>query len=320
MESVMPPPPALSKTDMRDAFFSALFNRAKDDRRVIILSLDFGAPSLDRFRAELPDQFINAGISEQNTISVAAGLALNGRTVIVYSIASFITARCLEQIKLDLCAMQLPVTIVGVGAGYAYSHDGPTHHAVEDVALLRPLAHLQGFAPSDPDMARALAADLPLHDGPTYLRFDRGKWPSIYDPTRTSFQQGLSVVRSGTDIALVSSGVMVHRACAVAEVLSQQGISARVIDLFRFKPVASRGLSDALNGVRAVATVEEHSIHGGIGSAVAEAMAEMGIVKPLKIFGIPDHLLYAYGDRDLLHRQRELSADCLATKITGWIS
>ena len=320
METVTATAGRISATDMRDAFFTALLARARTDRRIVVLSLDFGAPSLDRFRADLPAQFINVGISEQNAISTAAGLALTGKTVIVYSIASFITARSLEQIKLDLCAMRLPVTIVGVGAGYAYTHDGPTHNALEDMALLRGLAGLRGICPSDPEMARALVDALPGAGGPTYLRFDRGKWPVFYDPAQYDFARGLHVVRSGGDVALVASGVMVHRALEVSDALAQRGVSARVIDLFRFKPVEAADLGSALDAVPAVVTIEEHTLHGGIGSAVADAMADAGIVRPLKRYGIPDGQLYAYGDRDALHRERSLDAEQLTDGIAGWLA
>ncbi len=320
METLTTPVGALSKTDMRDAFFTTLLERARTDRRIVVLSLDFGAPSLDRYRADLPEQFVNVGISEQNAISTAAGLALTGKTVVVYSIASFITTRALEQIKLDLCAMRLPVTIVGVGAGYAYTHDGPTHNALEDMASLRGLAHLTGICPSDPEMARALVAALPGSGGPTYLRLDRGKWPVLYDPARYDLRRGLQVLRAGERVALVASGVMVHRALEVADALALRGVAAGVVDLYRFKPVVPGELAAALGEARAVVTIEEHTAQGGVGGAVAEAMADAGVVRPLKRFAIADALLYAYGDRDALHAERGLDAAAVTDRVADWLA
>lgn len=309
---------ALSKTDMRDAFFTVLFDIAKIDRDIIILSNDFGAPSLDRFRAELPGQFINAAISEQNMVSTAAGLALSGKKPIVYSIATFITLRALEQIKIDLCTMNLPVAIIGVGAGYAYSTDGPTHHATEDIGLLRSLAHMTILSPSEPGMAAVWAPLITRLTGPTYLRFDRGKWPVFAEGAAEGHTAGLRVLRPGNNLALISTGIMVHQALKAAEALAASGLSVRVVDLYRLKPLNEPLLAQVLADVSAVATLEEHTRHGGLGGLVAEMMADAGIVKPLKRLAIDDVLLYAYGERSSLHAQCGLDVAGIVDTLTRW--
>lgn len=309
----------LSKTDMRDAFFGTLYGIARDDRDVVVLSNDFGAPSLDRFRADLPGQFINAAISEQNMMSTAAGMAMRGKKVVVYSIATFATLRALEQTKVDICSMKQPVTILAVGAGYAYSTDGPTHHATEDIAVMRSLAHMEVLSPSESALAAALATQVPHASGPRYIRLDRGKWPLLDQGGQDDYAAGLRVVRDGSDLVLVSTGIMVHRSIAVAERLAALGISARVVDLYRLKPLNLDLLGRALAGAGAVATIEEHTSHGGVGSIVAEAMADLEILKPLKRFAIPDELLYAYGDRDALHAGRGLDVDGVVGTVTQWL-
>lgn len=310
---------ALSKTDMRDAFFGALYDVARNDRDVVVLSNDFGAPSLDRFRADFPAQFVNAAISEQNMMSTAAGMAMRGKKVVVYSIATFATLRALEQTKIDICSMRQPVSILAVGAGYAYSTDGPTHHATEDIAVMRSLAHMEVLSPSESAMAAVLAAQVPHASGPRYIRLDRGKWPLLGETGQDDCSAGLRVPRDGRDIVLVSTGVMVHRAIQVAEELTRQGISARVVDLYRLKPLNLELFRKALAGAKAVAAIEEHTIHGGVGSIVAEAMADAGILKPLKRFAIPDELLYGYGERDALHGKRGLDIGSLVAALTHWL-
>ena len=307
----------LSRTDMRDAFINVLYDIARADRSVVMLSNDFGAPGLDRFRAEMPEQFINAAISEQNMISTAAGMAMAGRKVVVYSIAGFLTLRALEQVKIDLCVMKTPVLLLGVGSGYAYSVDGPTHHATEDIAVMRSLANLTLFSPSEPAQAAALAPLITDLRGPHYLRLDRGRWPILgeSDPAL-----GVRSVRAEGELALVATGIMVHRALEVAALLAGQGISARVIDLFRLKPVPVEALTGLLDGVTAVATLEEHGFCGGLGGLIAETIADAELGLPLKRFGIPDDQLYAYGDRARLHAARGLDAASVAATLLDWLA
>jgi len=307
-----------AKMDMRDSFITALYDVAKQDPDVLILSNDFGAPSLDRFRADLPKQFINAAISEQNMVSTAAGLAKDGKKVIVYSIATFVTLRSLEQIKIDLCVMNVPVTILAVGTGYAYSTDGPTHHATEDIAILRTLSNMTIYSPADSTTAAALANNFGKATGPTYLRFDRGKWNSLYDANH-DFSAGMSVVRPGKQIALVSTGIMVHRALEVAEDLAAHGIDARVIDLYRLKPLPVEAFRQALTDVDAVVSIEEQTKNGALGGLVAETMADLGLVKPLKRFAIDDDKLYDYGMRDRLHKERGLDRASIASSLVSWL-
>ncbi len=302
---------------MRDAFIAALFERAKTDEDIVFLSADYGAPSLDRFRADLPAQFINTAISEQNQIAVAAGLALGGKRVFVYSIASFITTRCYEQLKIDLCAMHLPVTIIGVGACYAYGVDGPTHHATEDIALMRALSGMVIYSPADAVTATALVdAILKRGSSPTYCRFDRGKFTPL-STGESDLREGFTVLRPGTDISIMATGIMVHRALEVAAALQVHGIQAQVIDLYRLKPLSWNLLQWVKHAKRAV-TIEEHSLHGGLGSIVAELMADENILLPLKRFAISDASLYAYGERDNLHRERGLDTASIVAAILGW--
>jgi transketolase len=303
--------------DMRDAFIGELYNRALNNKDIIFLSAEFGAPSLDAFRHHLPTQFINVGISEQNLISVAAGLALEGKRVYAYSIASFITLRCYEQIKIDLCVMNLPVTLLGVGPCYAYSADGPTHHATEDIAVIRALANMTIYNPSDTNMASALV-DISLKSpSPLYIRLDRGRYQFLYPPGE-DLSAGFRMVKKGTDVCLLATGCMVHRAMEVEKALAEHGIKVCVIDIYRLKPLDATKLIECIRGFSHLVTLEEHTLIGGLGSLILEILSDAGLCIPVKRFGIADSQLYAYGLRNTLHQQRGMDADSIAQTIQKW--
>ena len=218
-------------TDIRDALFEELFELATKDRSIMLLSGDQGAFSIKKFQDSIPDQYINVGVAEQNMISVAAGLAMSGHKVVVYGIIPFATIRCLEQIKVDLCAQNLPVTIAGVGAGYAYATDGPTHHAVHDMALMRVMPGMQVWNPSDHTMIANLVPQLVNDPGPKYIRLDKGAFPDLYAGSGDDFSGGHTVLREGSDLMIVATGIMVHRALEVAETMSANGVDTGVTDL-----------------------------------------------------------------------------------------
>ncbi len=292
--------------DMRDRFITAVYQKAVEDKRIVFLTCEYGAPSLDRFRTYLAKQFVNTGISEQNTISVAAGMAKEGRRVIVYSIASFITLRCLEQIKLDLCAMALPVTIAAVGPGYAYGVDGPTHHSTEDLAVMRAMSEITIYSPSDGNSVQELSNLCFECRGPVYFRLDRGCYPELRPLAQIELDHGFRMFGNNRQACLVTTGSMVHTALKVARDLRKKAIDLTVIDIFRLKPLDADFLGEVLARHEMVLTLEEHSYNGGLGSLIAEIMADLGIWLPLKRLALKDGSLYAYGPREELQRNNGL--------------
>lgn len=307
----------IASLQMRDAFIRELYSRAIVNPNILFISNEQGAISLDKFREDLPKQFINAGVSEQNIISVAAGLALGGKKVFVYSIASFITLRCYEQIKLDLCSMNLPVTIVGVGTCYSYSADGPTHHATEDISIMRALPNMQIYCPPDSNLAAGLV-DISLHSSsPIYIRLDREKLPILYNQ-KDDFSSGFSVLREGDDACIISTGVMVHRALEVADELRKKSIKAKVIDVYRLKSLNSDVINETIRKTKKIITLEEHTINGGLGSIIAELLVDFDTRIPLKRLAIEDKSLYCYGVRDNLHRERKLDKESILKLIMEW--
>lgn len=290
----------VSNIDIRDAFFDEVYKIASKDSNVIFLTADMGAFSLSRFKQDLSSQYINVGVAEQNLVSIAAGLALGGKKVFIYTIASFITQRCYEQIKIDLCCMRLPVTIIGSGPGITYSSDGPTHHAIQDVAIMRALPEMTILNPSDPVSATAAARISYKNDGPVYVRIDKGKLPLLYD-NKKDFSDGLALLKTGRDLMIIATGIMVHQAFKVADELAKHSIDAGIIDLYRIKPINEELLLSVIEKSNRIVTLEEHSIIGGIGSAVSEVLIDNGKAIPMKRIAIADKNCVGYGDRDWMH-------------------
>ncbi len=284
--------------DARDAVFEELYSLALRDKDVIVLSADTGAFIFKLFKEKIPRQYYNVGIAEQNMMSVAAGLTLTGKKVFVYGISNFVTMRCLEQIKIDICCMERPVTIMGMGTGYVYSSDGPTHHITEDVALMRALPGMVVLSPSDCSLCAA-SIHLAYRSGkPCYIRFDKGPFEPIYSPD-SDFSAGVSQVRAGRDYALVATGVMVNQAQRVAEKLEKRGLDLAVIDLYRIKPVNSELLIELLRPFKAIFTLEEHTIMGGLGSVVLETLLPH-IMIPVERFGVPGVARSEVGSREYM--------------------
>lgn len=299
--------------DVRDAFFDELYQLAKNDANVVLMTADMGAFSLERLRKDFPDRFINVGISEQNLISAAAGLALSGKKVFVYAIIPFVTLRCLEQIKVDLCVMNLPVTIVGAGAGFTYSNDGPTHHAIEDVSIIRALPGITIFNPSEQMTAKAAAQQAYLATGPVYVRLDKGVWPVLHRAD-DGLSRGLAYIRKGSSVLVIATGCMTHVSLELADSMQGAGVNAGVVDLYRLKPVPNE-LAEIAKEYDFVVTLEEHTLPGGMGSAVAELFADEGLMIPVKRLGIPDMYPHGYGDREWMKRGVGLDKDSLFSRI-----
>ncbi len=305
---------------MRDVFFDTLYDIAKKDRDVILLSGDLGAPSLDKFRRDLDSQYFNMGIAEQSMASIASGLALSGKKVFMYSIIPFITLRCLEQIKIDICCMNLPVTILGVGVGYAYEHAGITHYGLDDIPIMNTLPNITILSPCDNVSARAFAKMAYELPSPKYIRLDRAELPLLYDESKADFSDGMSLLKEGNDLVIISTGFMVHRVLKVAEELKKHGIDAGVIDLYCVKPLNSDYLIWMIGRVKKVVIIEEGILNGGIGSIVASTIADYSKEINIRRFGVPEYYVSNIGSREGIHRLCGLDADSIAKYILGWLT
>jgi transketolase len=309
----------VSDIDIRDAFFDEVYAIAAKDHDVMFLTADMGAFSLNRFKDDLRSQYINVGVAEQNLVSIAAGLALGGKKVFIYTIAPFITQRSYEQIKIDLCGMRLPVTIIGSGPGITYGSDGPTHHAIQDVAVMRALPEMTILNPSDPIMAAAAARIGYKTAGPIYVRIDKGKLPALYD-TNQEFSDGLSLLKDGPDLMIIATGIMVQQAFKVADELAKHSIDTGIVDLYRIKPINEELLLDLIRQAKRIVTLEEHSIIGGIGSVISEILIDKGKALPMKRIAITDKncVGVGYGDREWMHSFYGLDVNSITKRILDW--
>jgi transketolase len=306
---------------MRDAFSEALYELAKKDPQVVLVTSDTGAICHDKIRYELSNQYINVGIAEQNMIGIGAGLAMAGKKPFVYAIASFASGRCYEQTRVDLCCIGLPVTVVGVGAGFDYNTLGPTHHASEDIAIMRALPGMTVLSPSDSWMAQQMVPYCVERPGPKYIRLDRTGVPLVYEGAgKPDLHQGFAVLREGRDLCIVATGRMVPRACEVAEELARHSVEAAVVDMFRIKPIEERRFVEATSDYDLIVTLEEHSVIGGLGSAVLELFSNQGLSRRVVRFGIPDKFCRTYGDREYLRKVNGLDTASLAKGILQKLS
>ena len=300
---------------MRATFFDTLYEAAKADPRIILVNPDTGGYHCIAHTKNLPEQYVNIGIAEQNSIGFAAGLALEGKLPFVYNILAFATFRCYEQIRLDVCSMNLPVTVVGVGLGFDYSALGPSHQATEDVAVMRALPGLTILSPADDHMAAKMVDYCIQAPGPKYLRLDRQGTPLVYESSLPEMETGWHRLLTGREVVIVATGRMVPYAIKVAEKLRESSVEAGVIDLFKLKPFPEESLCEELSSCSCVASLEEHFVTGGIGTAILEALSSQGILLPVHRFGIDDAFCRVYGERHYLLKHHELDAESVAKKL-----
>ena len=303
---------------MRGAFFRALLALAERDSRVNLIVGDLGFGVVEEFAHRFPERFLNAGIAEQNMTGIAAGMALSGKIVFTYSIANFPILRCLEQVRNDVCYHNANVKIVAVGGGLAYGSLGATHHATEDLAIMRSLPRMVVVAPGDPAEAEAATRAVAAHAGPCYLRLGRAGEANVHRGV-VDFQLGRAIaVRQGSDLTLISTGGMLETALRAAELLHQSGIETRVLSVHTVKPLDGDTVRAAAHETGAVFTLEEHSVDGGLGGAVAEVLAESGEgAFTFRRLGLPSAFSSVVGTQEYLRAQYGLTAEAIASAITS---
>jgi transketolase len=305
---------------MRDRYFNELYKIFQRDRQAVFITADNGAPTLDQFARDFPDRFFNVGIAEQQLIGMACGMAFEGKKVYTYAIAPFVSLRCYEQVKLDVCAMNLPIVLIGVGAGYAYDIMGPSHHTVEDISIMRALPNLKVYSMADGSSAAELAGLVHEDSSPQYIRFDRAGIPEVYASRPITIAAGLSELRQGRDVTIVATGVMVHTALAAADLLRQtNNLNVGVIDAFRIKPLNTDLLRQSLANTERIVTLEEHLLAGGLGGAVAEFLVDHDVRVPTLRIGQDDRFVFDYGGRKAIWEKYGLDVGAVAARIVRWM-
>lgn len=302
---------------MRNAFAAAVTELARVDERVMMLAGDIGNNLFDNFKKVDHRRFLNCGVAEANMMGVAAGMALCGLRPFVYTITPFTTTRCFEQIRVDVAYHDVPVVIVGTGSGLSYADLGPTHHSLEDLAILRTLPGMRVHAPCDSTELRLLIRETIKHESPAYIRIGKKGEPAIHasDPDLKVGQA--IVVRPGTDVTLLGAGTIMSVVLAAAALLEAGGISAEVVSFHTIKPLDEAYLTAAVSRFPLLATIEEHGLIGGFGGAVAEWLAPRRGAPPLLSFGAVDAFLHEIGTQQYARGRYGLTAENIAAGVSS---
>lgn len=306
---------------MRDAFTRALMREAANDSRLTLVTGDLGFGVLRPFWETYPEQFVNAGIAEQSMTGLAAGLAKTGRTVLTYSIGNFPTIRCLEQIRNDCAYHGLNVKVVCVGGGFVYGSLGMSHHATEDMAMMRALPGVTVFTPGDPQEVEAIVPVMLKTPGTCYLRLGRGGEPTLHEAPVGNWEMPKALtLRQGTDVAILSAGGILTQTVSAGKLLAEQGVSAEVVSFPCIKPIDREKIAELTERFHHIVTVEEHSVVGGFGSAVCEVASELG--RPCRIhrIGMEDVYSTIVGTQQYLRGEYQMDDAAICRRTIAWLN
>ncbi|MCB9461052.1 MAG: transketolase family protein [Anaerolineaceae bacterium] len=297
----------------QQVFSDTLLDLAQNDKDILVVTSDSrGSGKLVAFGETLPEQIVEVGIAEQNLVGLSSGLAAGGKKVFAVSPACFVTIRSLEQVKNDVAYSDRPVCVVGISAGVSYGLLGSTHHAIHDYAVLRCINNIDILAPADNFETEQVLRALVEHPRPAYIRLGKQAMPNLHDPATAIFEIGKAIqVRPGTDLTIISIGEPTPHAVDAADLLAKEGISCRVISMHTLRPFDRDALMDAALNTRAIITVEEHSVNGGLGELCASTLMQEGIQIPFKIVGFPDEYTIN-GDQETMFKHYGISGEGLA--------
>lgn len=306
---------------MRKTCLEMVYELAKEDKRIFFIGSDLGVDTLKQFRDEMPDRFFMEGVCEANVIGMAAGLAMEGKIVYVNTIATFLTRRCFEQVALDLCLHRMNVRLIGNGGGLVYAPLGPTHMATEDIAIMRALPNMTIVSPADADEIRRFMPQTVDYQGPIYIRLAKGHDPIVTND-EYRFEIGKAIAaREGNGALIITSGITLRVGLEAADNLSDQGINCTVLHIHTIKPIDEEALLYYASTVPIVVTIEEHTIVGGLGSAVAEILLEANYnpAKRFKRLGIPDVFPDKYGSQNDLMERYGITAEQVVSVIKSML-
>lgn len=300
---------------MRNTYLKEVYNLAAKDRNVLSLVADNGMIVYDDFRRDFPEQYFNFGISEGHMITAAAGMASCGKIPFAYTIGAFLAYRSFEFIRLDVCLQKMNVKIVGIGAGMSYGYLGPTHHTTEDIAVLRTLPNLTLLSPASAKETKALVNYAYELNGPVYIRLGNNLKEELYPEDVQVIPGKGTILKEGNDIVIFSTGDITYHVMTAAKRLEEEGIHATVISMHTIKPFDSQLVVDMAQRSTKLFTVEEHSIIGGLGSAVAEVLTDNGCSAGLKRIGLNDVFAHGYGNQEQVRKANGLDADGIYNSI-----
>jgi len=305
---------------MRDTFLDELTKLAEEDSNIILITGDLGFGVLEKFAKTLPKQFLNVGVAEQNMAMVAAGMAMEGKKVYTYSIANFPTLRCLEQIRNDICYHDLDVTIVSIGGGFSYGQLGMSHHATEDLSILRSLPNLTITAPSSKKEVREVTQALYKEKGPSYIRLDKSS-TEILDKSPVFSPGKSSLIKEGEALTIIACGGILEEAIKASKILEEDNIYCRILSMHTIKPLDTESIRLAALETGGIITIEENSIIGGLGGAVSEYCLESGNVPKFFLrIGMDDKYSSVVGDQYYLRKHYSMDSESVVRSVKNLIS
>jgi transketolase len=302
---------------MRKMCLECIYQLAKKDKRIIFIGSDLGVGTLDNFKRDFPDRFLMEGVSEQALIGLAAGMAKEGNIVYFNTIASFITRRCFEQDVLDLGLHNLPVRLIGSGGGLVYAPLGPTHLATDDIAIMRTIPNMTVLVPADAEEMKRLMPETLNYPGPIYIRLAKGGDPIVTPPNERFIIGKVVPIQQGSDVLLITTGITLQIAIDAASALKKQQIHIAIIHVPTVKPLDSREIIRYVKKIPVIITIEEHSCIGGLGSAVAQliAQANFGEMKRFRCIGLPDVFMKEYGSQASIMEKYGITASAVIKEV-----
>lgn len=295
---------------MRDVFIDTIYESALENKDIYFTTPDMGAPALDKFRRDIPNQFIHSGICEQHMIAMAAGLSLMKKKVICYAMAPFITSRCYEQIKCSVSAMETDVTLVGIGVGLGYADAGPTHYTTEDISTMRAFPNIEIITPADEASTKKVALECINNPKFRFIRLDREALPPVYNDNDFNLQNGYSNVITGGKKCVITCGKLLHVA---KEIIEKKQLDFTLIDLFRIKPFPLN-LTNELSKFTKIITLEEQCLDGGFGSAILEILNKKKLGINIDTHGLHNRYYFENGGREYLMRKNGLDIEAILTQ------
>lgn len=285
--------------DIRDAFFDQIYKEGSKNANVIIVTNDMDVFSLREFKKKYPERFVNVGVAEQNMVNVAAGLASCGKKVIIYGITPFLVYRCFEQIKFNICSMNLPVVFAGIGSGLSFSFDGPTHHATHDIGVLLTLPEMEIYNPGDIYSSSKIANIALNSKKPIFVRIDKGFYPKL-NTEKSIIDNSFGILKPLQDFNIITTGSMTSYTLEISDALGKMGVLTGVVDLFKIKPISKKLINLVFKKSKIIFIIEENSLCSGIASAIKDELIQENLLVPLVFFGIKNAQIFDYGDREWL--------------------
>jgi len=301
----------IKKIDLRDAMMEALIEEIENNNKniLVVVSDSTSTSKISSFQDKFPDRVINVGIAEQNLIGVATGLSLGGFIAITANAASFLVARSNEQIKNDVCYSNSNVKLVGLNAGICYGSLGSTHHAIDDISIMKGFGNIQIFAPSDSIETKQIINYATGYIGPVYIRMDNDSFPILHNPDYEFKPGEVDVLKEGRDLSIIAMGSLVYKAFEAAEELKNKSIDSEVLNISSIRPLNPEKIIASIRKTKKVITVEEHSLHGGLANIVSNIIAEKKVQTELIKLGIPEGHFSIAGPRDEVRKYYNLDKD-----------